>query len=170
MTTLLSLVDEEKLIRHDPELPPNVQPERIIFLHPRVPEQIETRIAAHPSTWNLEISPEEQLDELLSSFCEGGELTYGWHFRDMHPHGDDVWELKRPDVRLFGWFQTKDCFVIVAADAVWKLKQYKGLYLSYVRLVVEDRAALVEEGSWVKGIDPNEVVSNWRETPPPIGR
>ncbi len=134
-------------------------------MHPRVPGQVDARIAGQGSTHNLEIMPDEQWDELLSSFCEGVELIYGWQFKDLLPHGDDIWELKRPDIRVFGWFQSKDCFVVTAVDAVWKLKEISGLYASYIRQAIADRAELVDDGSWVKGNDPNEVVSNWCEAP-----
>lgn len=166
MATLLSHVQHGRLVKFDAELPDHVQPQRIILMVPRVLEQIEKRIVGSASAWQTEIAPEEQLADLLSGFCEGVELTYGWHFKDMLPHEHDVWELKRPDIRVFGWFHKRNCFVATGADLANQLKKFQGLYAGYIRQAVEDRAALCEgTDSWVKGSNPNDVISNWRETP-----
>lgn len=161
MSTLVELVASGQLLRFDPELGPDTLEERQIYMLSRVPEQITSRIVGTTSDRHLEISPEEQLDALLADFCEGVELLFDEHFKCLTPHENGVWELKTPDIRIFGWFHQKDCFVVSAVDAKWRIVELN-LYRPYINEAAWLRANLFgEQAPCVMGSDPDDVVSNW---------
>ncbi|MBI2720372.1 MAG: hypothetical protein HY245_02890 [Rhizobiales bacterium] len=111
--------------------------------------------------WNIELSPAEQLDVLLAIFASGQVLTYGWDFKPMMPVGDAVWALKTADVRIFGWFLRRDCFVGVVGDFAYRVKG-RDLYRGYKGEVVRFRNSLdLDEPKFIGGDDPNVVVSNF---------
>ena len=61
-------------------------------------------------------TPEEQFDNILFKWIVGKEIRYGTMFKDLSPIGDEVWELKTVDLRIFGWMFQKDKFVAVFGD------------------------------------------------------
>lgn len=128
---------------------------------PRVPGQIEGRIAGAVSDRQIQILPIEQLDQLLTDFCAGTDLLVETQFKCLYPLGCGVWELKTADVRLFGWFHEKNCFICAAADTAYQVKHHY-LYNGYIEDTVRRRTDLMgEHGAYVKGTDPDDVLSNW---------
>lgn len=111
--------------------------------------------------WTSEISPLEQLVIFLEDFCAGEELEYGQKFKHLRHVADFVWELKTADLRLFGWFTMKDCFIVARANAADLIKKH-GLYTAIGDEVVRDCAQLdLNEPKYIKGNDPHVVVSNY---------
>lgn len=128
---------------------------------PKVVDQIESRIKGTVSDRQIKTLPEEQLDGLLADFCEGVEMTVTTHFRTVRPVDCGAWELKTPDVRVFGWFHERDCFIASAIDAAWHVKQV-GLYAGYAREAEAHRIRLFGPNApFVKGLNPDDVLSNW---------
>lgn len=116
-------------------------------------------LPALASCWNIEETPMQQLDAFTKIFVAGETLTYTRHFNPLVHHGAGVWELKTADVRLFGWFPHRDCFVCGRADHAERVKQYD-LYAGYAGEVVRDRDALpLNDPKFVPGDDPHAVVS-----------
>ena len=161
MATLLELETTGELVRLDPELGPREMEDRRIFLLPRAREQIERDIAVLESTWQVEISPIEQLDALVHRFCTGQPLSINTQFRCLNHLGEGVWELKTGDLRLFGWFPLRDCFICcdcISADLV----KVSDLYYGLCRQVAWYRDKLnLDDPKFLSGTDPNVVVSNW---------
>lgn len=161
MATLVELVDREELVRFDPELEPHQFEIRRVFMLPRVPEQIDERIADAVSDRQINTLPMEQLDQLLVDFSVGTALAVETQFKCLQPVGHGVWELKTADVRMFGWFDTKDCFVCAAADTAYRVKHFN-LYQGYISEVARLRDALLApDGQYVEGNEPDDVLSNW---------
>jgi hypothetical protein len=78
----------------------------------------------------------------------------------LRPAGDGVWELKTADLRVFGWFHAKDCFLGHCADTAERVKEHR-LYTGYVGEVVRFRDSLpLDEPKYIPGEDPDAVVSN----------
>ena len=104
----------------------------------------------------------EQVDGLVDVFCSGDTLTYGEQFKPLTHIKDGVWELKTPDIRIFGWFNRKDCFIGVVADDATRIKTYH-LYHGYANVTTARfRDALdLDEPKYVTGDDPHAVVSNF---------
>ena len=161
MSTLLELEASGKIVRYDPELGPGVLEERRVYMLARVPGQIEDRLVGTTSDRHIETNPDEQLDALLADFCEGVELLADTQFKCLKPHENGVWELKTPDVRMFGWFHEKDCFIATAVDAKWRILEHK-LYQPYIAEAARLRSDIFgDDVSFIQGTEPNDVLSNW---------
>jgi hypothetical protein len=161
MSTLVELTEKGVLVRFDPDLGSGVFEQRRLYLLARVPGQIAERIEGTTSDRHLETMPYEQLDALLSEYCEGEELAFSTQFKCMRPLDRGIWTLKTPDVRIFGWFHEKDCFICSAVDAAWRVKEVP-LYRGYIDEAVRFRDEIFGPGSgYVAGVEPDDVISNW---------
>jgi hypothetical protein len=159
MATMVDLISS-RLERLDPELPAGSQEVRLVYLAERAARWIEDQLPNGVSNWNLESSPLEQVFALFQAFCGGEDLIYSQTIRDLKPAGAGVWELKTADVRMFGWFFQKDCFVAVCADYAWRVKEYN-LYAGYTNEVVRYIRDCDLDPTWIiASQDPADVVSN----------
>jgi hypothetical protein len=61
-------------------------------------------------------APKEQVDNALFRWCAGRRIVYTTHFKDLQPHRDEVWEMKTPDIRIFGWLYRPLRFVAAFGD------------------------------------------------------
>ena len=161
MATLLTLVEQGRLIKVDPALGPRELESRNIYAFPHVIDWFSKTLPNLGSTWKLEVSPQEQVDALIGIFCSDQILTYDWHFKPLSHIQDGIWELKTPDVRIFGWFFAKDIFIGTDADAAERIKQLK-MYRPYREQAVRFRDKLdLDEPKFVPGKDPQNVVSDF---------
>jgi hypothetical protein len=161
MATLPMLEADGALCRYEPELDHGQQELRLFYVFPRVAEWMERTLPILGSTWNIEETPLEQLDALLAVFCAGDPLSYGQRFKPLNALGDGVWELKTADLRIFGWFPRKDCFVATDADLARTVKSNR-LYRPYAEQAVRFRDRLgLDEPKFVPGEDPLDVVSDF---------
>lgn len=161
MATITTLVQSGALEKLDPELEPQELEHRLIYIHASLLSRLETDIVQWESIWQIEQSPVQQLDALVEIFCSGEALTIGRRFKTLNHLGAGVWELKTPDLRLFGWFPHKNCFLLVELDLTNKVKTHN-LYAGYAGSVVRKRDGLdLDEPKYVTGTDPSNVVSNY---------
>jgi hypothetical protein len=161
MATIIELKKRRQLIKLDAGLEDNEQEYRAIYALPVTLPFFENDIKTLKSQWNVEVSPLQQLDALLEVFCSGETLTFGSHFKPLNHLNDGIWELKTPDLRLFGWFPYKDCFILGAIDTAFKVKSYN-LYAGHANVVAHFRGQLeLDEPKFVTGEDPVDVVSNY---------
>lgn len=99
-------------------------------------------------------------------FCSGETLTFeraraGPAFKPLVHLQDGIWELKQPDLRFFGWFYEKDCFIGGALDTAFNVKSGP-LYRGYAAEVAYHRQQLdLNEPKFVPGDDPRDVVSSF---------
>ncbi|WP_062176419.1 hypothetical protein [Sphingopyxis sp. C-1] len=160
MATVLELMLSGALYRLDPGLGPRELEVRRIFLLPRARDWMEKELPDTASNWNIEEDPAQQLDALVYEFCVGEPLAIGQRFKAVRPVGDGVWELKTADLRIFGWFAQKDCFIVCDCDTTLRVKQMS-LYRGYRDQAVRFRERLdLDEPKFVAGDDPNDVVSD----------
>jgi hypothetical protein len=165
MATILDLAKAKKLSKLTPGLRSGEQELRVLYASPRFEAWVVKTLPSLVSNWNLELTPEQQLDDYLNNYALGEPLTYRRQFNPIRYHKDGVWELKTGDVRVFGWFYRKDVFIAVVADETWKVKKHN-LYAGYAGDVVRFRDALdIERPKFIGGKDPNNVISNFT-TPP----
>lgn len=168
MATLIHLTEQNQLLKLDAALSWREQEERRIYVSPRARDWMEQTLPCEVSDRGLETSPLEQLDQFLVNYCSGRELTYERQFRPINHIDNGAWELKTADVRLFGWFAAKDCFVCTAGDTKFRVKTI-GLVPGYRDEVVRFRDALaLDEPKFVTGDDPHDVISAF-SFPPPEG-
>ncbi len=161
MATVLELAEQGILVKYDPHLAPTVQELRQIFVTPNVRDWLTQQLPTMNSSWNLEASPLEQFDALAEEFCAGKVLKIDWQLKSLNHLGDGIWELKTADVRLFGWFPARDCFIAADADTAERVKTHN-LYRGYSGQVARKRDQLaLNEPKFVPGDNPNGVVSNY---------
>ncbi len=162
MATVLGLVTAQPagLIKLDPMLEAQEQEWRTIYILPRLAPSVAD-LPTWQSHWKVEQSPGQQMDSLLEVFCSGETLAFGPQIKPLVHLSDGVWELKTPDLRLFGWFPHKDCFICGALDTAFNVKSYN-LYRGYAGEVARYRTQLdLNDPKFIPGDDPNDVVTNW---------
>lgn len=161
MATLLSLVPT-RLLRLDPRLDPGELEERVLFGTADFARWVREEIPGLTSDRRLDVTPEDQFDTLVADFCAGQELIIGTEFHSLLPVAKGVWELKSPDLRLFGWFPLRDHFIAVSGHLARKVKE-EHLYAKRRDQVVAFRDSLdLDPPKFIPGEDPHDVVSNCR--------
>jgi hypothetical protein len=163
MATVIELARGQPpaLIKLDPALEAREQEWRTIYILPRVEPRIRTDLPAWQSHWEIEQSPVQQMDSLLEIFCSGETLTFEHRFRPLVHRADGIWELNTPDLRFFGWFPHKDCFIGGAFDTAFNVKN-ANLYRGYANEVTYHRGLLnLDEPKFIPGDDPKNVVTNY---------
>lgn len=155
-----------ELHKYDPDLPPNELEERTFLAFERPARWIVETLPTLAPDLDRELTPEQEFDALMANFCSGAELEIPRDFHPMRPVGGSgneqgVWELRTIDLRFFGWFPTKDVFVAVSAHPAKFIKDAR-IYPGLVLEVVGFRERLnLDEPKFIKGEDPNAVVSNY---------
>ncbi len=159
MATVLRLAEQGDLVRIDPGLPPRQQEFRSLYTSPRLVKWLGEILPGLGSTWNIELTPHEQLAALIEVYASGDTLTFDHSFKPLFPREHGVWELKTADLRVFGWFCAKDIFIAHAANLAQIIKDH-GLYHGYINEVVSFRSNLdLDEPKFISGSNPNDVVS-----------
>jgi hypothetical protein len=160
MPTIDSLVSSGAIAKIEVELDPRDQPMRLLYGTPDFIQWLHDVVAgAEPQERVGEATPAEQIDHLFYSFLSGRPLVFTRQFRVVRMEDNAVWELKTPDVRIFGWFVAKDCFVAVFgnwADTIKDHDLYRGYRIAIRRL---RRELGVGDELCVKGVAPDEVLS-----------
>ncbi len=161
MATLIELQDCERVYRIDPRLSLREYEARRLWLLPEARRWIEEVLPIAVSSWKIQESPAEQLDAIVYEFCVGNPLAVGTRFKCLTHLGEGIWELKTADLRLFGWFASKDCFIVSDIDDTGRIKQ-SNLYQGYCQQAVRRRDALdLDEPKFLNGDNPDDVVSDW---------
>lgn len=159
MATLIELNSAGSLSKLDPALEAHRQEERSIYVLPRLQNWFIRDLPNLGSTWNIEQSPAEQLDALFATFCSGDVLTFNRHFKPLNHLRNGIWELKTADLRVFGWFPMKDCFIGSAANLADQIKRSR-MYRPYCDQAVRDRDSLdLNHPKFIAGDKPDGVVS-----------
>jgi hypothetical protein len=160
MPTIPDLVESGAIIKIDVDLAPCDQPLRLLYGTPQFVGWLrEVLDGAQPSRRLVQASAAEQLDDLFHSFLRGDRLVFTRQFRVIRAEENAVWELKTPDLRIFGWFMAKDCFVAVFgnwADTIKDHDLYRGYRIAIRRL---RRELGIDASLCVRGNSPDDVVS-----------
>jgi hypothetical protein len=161
MPTIADLVNNGAIVKIDVELAPRDQPLRLLYGTPQFIAWLRDILdGAGPSLQQLgHTSPAEQIDDLFHSFLSGEHLIFTRQFRVVRAEENAVWELKTPDIRIFGWFMAKDCFVAVFgnwADTIKDHDLYRGYRIAIRRL---RRELGIDATLCVKGVAPDDVLS-----------
>lgn len=80
------------------------------------------------SFYSENAKPRYQARDLLKTYLSGKPFGSGRMFKRMRPASNDVFELRSPDLRFFGWFVRKDVFIAVIGDLFENLKADESLY------------------------------------------
>jgi hypothetical protein len=160
MSTLVELATRGELELYEPELGYRQQAMRLIYTRTRVWPWIEQHLLDRESEYESEITPIEQLDDLLNAFCAGETLIFSRQVKPIQHWGHGEWELKTIDLRLFGWFSKQDIFICCSIDFATRVKEI-GLYNGYRDEAVRFRDLLdLDEPKFISGDDPSGVLTN----------
>jgi len=161
MATLLSL-HPAHIRRLEPQLESDELEERVFFGTVDFVRWVRDDLPILQSDRRLDVTPLDQFDTLTVDFCTGQELIIGAEFHALLPASKGVWELKTPDLRIFGWFPLRDHFIAVVGHLASKVKA-RALYAKLRDEVVAFRDELdLDPPKYVPGDDPNVVLSNCR--------
>ncbi len=160
MPTITDLVDSGAIVKIDVELASRDQPLRLLYGTPQFIEWLREILRSdEPSQRVGQTSPAEQIDDLFHSFLSGEPLIFTRQFRVVRAEENAVWELKTPDIRIFGWFMARDCFVAVFgnwADTIKDHDLYRGYRIAIRRL---RRELGIDATLCVRGVEPDDVLS-----------
>jgi len=159
MATIATLLGKE-LIKITVPLGPNEgQPIREIFAVPCVGDWIKNTLPGLPTEAGAGSTPQEELDELLFHFISSkGRLVYGKMFKDLMPAGDEVWELKTYQLRIFGWMYRKDQFIAVVPRRAVEVKRGTRGYDAAKKKVIDTRNRIPLDGpKFVGGVISNVI-------------
>lgn len=94
----------------------------------------------------------DQLEGIFHRFITGQRLKFKTEYHVLEPGENGVWELKTPDIRIFGWFALKNHFISVFGDRADRVKDHR-LYAGYRNEVARIRRDLGcdELCVWEKG-------------------
>ena len=160
MSTFEHLVEANVIVRIDVEMGLREQPMRLLYGTPDFISWLNSVLAgAQPSNRLGEATPTEQIDQLFYNFLSGFPLVHMRQFRFIRSEKNAVWELKTPDIRIFGWFLQKDCFVCVFGNWADEVKDHN-LYRGYRIAIRRFRRELnLDDSFCVQGVDPSDVIS-----------
>lgn len=160
MTTIEELVEAKAISRIQLEMHPRDQDMRLLYGTPDFIDWLGGLAKGEKPKQGLgEATAAEQIDDLFNTFLSGLPLVYMKQFRSIRAEKNAVWELKTPDIRIFGWFLKKDCFVAVFgnwADVVKDHDLYRGYRIAIRRM---RRELGVDENLCVQGVTPGDVLS-----------
>lgn len=163
MATIAKLAEENRLFQIEPDLDPGVMPHRYMYAIPEFRGFLDD-VHQLESLWKQEQTPREQLDDLLVEFLGTEPFTIGRRFAPIYPARGKiwpgVWELKTPDLRIFGWFPRQNTFIAVKGSHAQKLKDFPALYGVCRDEVVRVRNELpLDEPKYIAGEEYSDVVS-----------
>lgn len=160
MQTIANLIESGAICRVEVELDSCDQPMRLLYATPDFTEWLDEVLAgAEPPHRLGQATPAEQIDDLFHAFLSGHPLTFTRQFRVVRAEENAVWELKTPDIRIFGWFMAKDCFVAVSGNWTDTIKDHD-LYRGYRIAIRRLRRELgIEKTLCVRGVAPDDVLS-----------
>lgn len=143
MATAGELVAQDALIDLSTALEDHQVPQRCMYAFPSFQEWYDDVLP------NLlcdirgdgRVDPLGQVDDLLVRFLTGAPFDVEWKSKGLRPYEKAVWELKTPDVRLFGWFWRPNNFILHrAAEASWV--KDNNLYYGHIEETVFQRDKL----------------------------
>lgn len=165
MATLEQLEIAGVLIRHHPSLERWEMPERCMRYSIDFGNWSDGILKPAVRVRGRNLSPYEQVEQIFHDFVIGRPMTYGVHHRKLEPLGQHIWELKTPDVRVFGWFARRGHFVAMDGefkDNLSSSKQKKStaqLYNPHIQRVLDFRNALaLDEPKLITGLNHNDIL------------
>lgn len=158
MATVEHLVAVGKLKKHVPDLDDDELPERLALLSPEFEAWAQTELKPCPCLGGRFVTPFEQAEQILYEFVVGRPMAYSVHYRKLDPIGLHVWELKTPDVRIFGWFPRKCHFIAVCGELKNRIRRAKD-YAPYIQRVLDFRVQLdLDEPKALTGVNHNDIL------------
>ena len=156
MATIDSLIRQGLLVKYEPELPGPALQERVIYMTPYFQDWAEDDLKRHKPSKGTHLGPFYQLIDRFDIFCRGEFFEADRMFKMLLPKASAVWEMKTVDVRIFGYFVHKDCFIAVDGQLKSALR-HSSRYQKHIGHVVQIRNRLGLH--WLKGAAYGDVIS-----------
>lgn len=117
MATIPNLIERSELVKIMVPLKRGEQPGRYIYGLPDFPDWLKN-VLPKLETGRLQAdeSPKEQMYSLLYRWISDKQMNYGRMFKDLIPAESETWEMKTPDLRIFGWIYRPKIFIAVFGD------------------------------------------------------
>lgn len=160
MATISEIVERSELVQIRVQLDTPDRERRTVYAAPVVINWINNSLPNQTQFYESDATPREQMRILLKTFISGEALQEGDEFRLMQPCGDDVYELKSPDIRIFGWFYENGVFIATSIDTMERVHSVTGLSSAYQREVVRFRAVIdLDQPKYQVGASVSDVFS-----------
>jgi hypothetical protein len=129
-------------------------PDFIRWLHETLPG-IETRILGGKAT------PYDQVDSIFADYIVGEPMAFDRRFKKLSRTPDEfVWELKTPDIRVFGWIPMRDAFVCTFGGMKDDIEA-RNLYGRYIAQTIYVRNNLdLDDPKFVASAEYDDVLSD----------
>jgi hypothetical protein len=114
MATLEQLCHDGILESYDGELGINQLPARKLYFTSDFCQWLDDDLCDIELRRDGRADPTEQLFFAFNAFVSGGKMTS--QFARLDPQREGCWEIKLPDLRVFGWFVKKDVFIACYCD------------------------------------------------------
>lgn len=158
MSTLAQLADLKKLKKHEPDMERDEFPDRHAYLSLEASAWMEATLVSERRDRGRDLTPYEQVDQMLYDFIIGRPLAYDQQRKKLDPLTQHVWELKTEDVRLIGWFPKRKNFVVVCGQMKRDLPKAR-LYGPCIRHTIWFRENLdLDEPKSVTGVRYNDIL------------
>lgn len=123
-------------------------PEFIDWINETLPTLTTGRLRSH-------MTPQDQLQWIFDKWIAGKTIRYEKMFSDLTPRDEEVWELKTPDIRIFGWIY-KPCFFIAVfgdyADHYKHPTQIRTYNMARMRVVNARERLNLDEPKLARGV------------------
>ncbi|ULR43160.1 hypothetical protein [Rhizobium sp. K102] len=160
MATLVQLVHMGVLKPVNVKLRRDEFRDRAIVGLPKFHEWLENDVKVATAFYPDTIRPSQQALAILKDFISGKPFPGPRLFKKMSPKNNDVWELRTPDLRFFGWFYHKDCYIATTGEFFERLKYNPMLYEEHRINCLKIRDELdLDPPKYMQGANANDVVS-----------
>lgn len=158
MATLEHLAAAGNLLKHEPDLDDSELSNRIAYFSPAFDNWLATTLRPLGSRAGRHLAPFEQAEQILYEFVIGQPMAYSVHYRKLEPLTTHVWEIKTPDVRLFGWFPRRANIVLVCGSLKENVTHFRD-YAPFIQEVISFRDSLdLDDPKAITGVGRHEVL------------
>jgi hypothetical protein len=157
MATIPALENAGALLSYDPDFEADEFPTRWVHQAPEFVSWL-ANVLPHELPEGGRIStPYEQVEQRLYEYCLGRPMTYDRDRKVLAPQHHYVWEIKTPDVRLFGWLPAPRHFIAVCGEMKARLAP-NAKYKPFIDRVVAFRDNLdLDLPKFLTGVSPNDI-------------
>jgi hypothetical protein len=107
-----------------------------------------------------DLNPTEQLYVRLADYVAGERLDLSRRLHVLQPAKDGIWVLKTTDLRLFGWFASRNVFIGACAGLKHEITRH-ALTGQYRDLAARQRHEMaLDEPKCVYGVDYDDILSD----------
>jgi hypothetical protein len=167
MSTIANLLTKGRLKPVNLGLLDDELPERGLLGTSRLFDFLEHELPGVASQ-DVSLSALEQVANLFGRYLRDRPLVLSSPISPIRHLERAIWELKTLDVRVFGWFASKDTMIIDAGCDVKLLKSGKLNYSGFINQTEYVRKTLgFAPADYIQGTQPHDILTNYTLLPRP---